>query len=104
MDVYAVLADPTRRRIIELLSDRVRTAGEIADRFPTSRPAVSRHLRVLRESGVITSVRDAQHRVYTLNPGALDDVAAWIARYQPFWDERLEALAARSEALEKEHA
>lgn len=92
MEALAALADPTRRRIVELLADGDRDAGEIASFFDVSRPAVSRHLRVLREHGLVRSRGVAQRRVYTLDPAPLAEVDAWLARYRRFWENRLDAL------------
>ncbi|HET6213156.1 MAG TPA: metalloregulator ArsR/SmtB family transcription factor [Micromonosporaceae bacterium] len=89
---FEALADPTRRRIIELLAGGERTAGDLADQFPVSRPAVSRHLRVLRECGLVRYRGDAQRRLYTLDPTPLAAVDAWLARYRGFWTQRLDAL------------
>jgi DNA-binding transcriptional ArsR family regulator len=86
------LADPTRRRIVELLVDDELEAGEIASQFPISRPAVSRHLRVLRETGLVHVRRDAQHRLYSLNPAPLAELDEWLERYRRFWSSRLDAL------------
>lgn len=86
------MADPTRRQIVELLADDEIEAGEIAVRFPISRPAVSRHLRVLREAGLVHVRRDAQRRVYSLDPAPLAELDAWLERYRPFWTARLDAL------------
>jgi DNA-binding transcriptional ArsR family regulator len=80
--IFAALADPTRRRVIELLADGERTAGEIADRFTVSRPAISRHLRVLRECGLVRYREDAQRRVYTLDTTPLTGVDGWLQRYR----------------------
>ena len=92
MQAFAALADPTRRRIVELLAERDRDAGELAAAFPVSRPAVSRHLRVLRESGLVTVRSQAQRRVFSLDPRPLDEVASWLDRYRSFWSQRLDAL------------
>jgi DNA-binding transcriptional ArsR family regulator len=81
--VLAALADPVRREIVELLADGEVTAGEIADRFPVSRPAVSRHLRVLRESGLVSSAVRGQQRVYTLERAALTELDRWLERFRP---------------------
>lgn len=92
MNALEALAEPTRRRIVELLAEGERSAGEIASHFETSRPAVSRHLRVLREQGLV-QVRDhAQKRFYSLDPGPLAELDAWLARYRCFWTNRLDAL------------
>jgi DNA-binding transcriptional ArsR family regulator len=86
------LADPTRRRIVELLADGELEAGSIAAQFPVSRPAVSRHLRVLREAGLVRARGEAQRRVYSLDPAPLAEVDAWLSRYRGFWTNRLDAL------------
>jgi DNA-binding transcriptional ArsR family regulator len=86
------LADPTRRRIVELLAERDRDAGEIASHFRVSRPAVSRHLRVLREHGLVQTRSVAQRRVYSLDPEPLEEIDAWLAKYRRFWANRLDAL------------
>lgn len=90
--MFEAIADPTRRHILELLADGERTAGELAAAFPTSRPAVSRHRRVLREAGHVRWRGDAQRRVYRLDPGPLSEVDAWLDRYRRFWSDRLDAL------------
>lgn len=92
MDALQALADPTRRRIVELLADGDRTAGEIVNAFPISQPAVSRHLRVLRESGVVTSTVDAQRRIYGLAPAPLDELSGWLDGLRATWANRLDAL------------
>ncbi|MHB8468867.1 MAG: ArsR/SmtB family transcription factor [Gaiellaceae bacterium] len=92
MRAFEALADPTRRRIVELLAGGELDAGQIAARFSTSRPAVSRHLRVLRETGLVRARPDAQRRVYSLEPAPLAELDAWLARYRPFWANRLDAL------------
>jgi DNA-binding transcriptional ArsR family regulator len=88
----AALADPTRRTIVELLADGELDAGQIAARFPISRPAVSRHLRVLRELDLVHVRVDAQRRVYSLEPAPLAELDAWLGRYRGFWENRLDAL------------
>lgn len=93
MDVFTALADPTRRRIVELVAARELSAGEIAGEFAFSRPAVSRHLRVLRETGVLASRGAAQRRLYRLEPTALAELDAWIDRTRGFWSARLDALS-----------
>jgi DNA-binding transcriptional ArsR family regulator len=92
MEAFAALADPTRRKIVELLAERDRDAGELAASFPVSRPAVSRHLRVLKESGLVTVRPRAQRRVFSLDPRPLDELASWLDRYRSFWSQRLDAL------------
>ena len=92
MHALEALADPTRRQIVELLAERDRDAGEIASHFDVSRPAVSRHLRVLREHGLVRSRGEAQRRIYSLEPGPLEEIDAWLGRYRVFWVNRLDAL------------
>jgi DNA-binding transcriptional ArsR family regulator len=92
VNALEALADPTRRRIVELLAVRERTAGEIASHFPTSRPGVSRHLRVLREHGVVRASEDGRRRLYSLDPAPLEELDAWLERYRNLWTNRLDAL------------
>jgi DNA-binding transcriptional ArsR family regulator len=81
--VLAALADPVRREIVELLVAGEAGAGEIAERFPVTRPAISRHLRVLREAGLVTSEVRAQRRVYRLERAPLAELDAWLERFRP---------------------
>ena len=81
--MLAALADPVRREIVELLAAGEAGAGEIAERFPVTRPAVSRHLRVLREAGLVTSEVRAQRRVYRLERAPLAELDAWLERFRP---------------------
>jgi DNA-binding transcriptional ArsR family regulator len=92
VEALAALADPIRRQIVEMLADRERDAGELAAAFPVSRPAVSRHLRVLREAGLVRVRPQAQRRVYALDPRPLEELARWLERYRGFWGQRLDAL------------
>ena len=92
MRALSALAEPTRLRIVELLAERERTAGEIASHFRTSRPGISRHLRVLREHGLVSAREERQRRVYSLQPEPLAELDSWLARYRAFWTNRLDAL------------
>jgi DNA-binding transcriptional ArsR family regulator len=92
MNTFTALADPTRRHIIELLATREQSFGELADRFEMSRPAVSQHLKVLKEANIVTSRPDAQRRVYRLNDDALDDLERWIVSVRRFWSGALDEL------------
>ena len=92
MQTFAALADPIRAEIIEVLALRDLSAGEIAARFPVSRPAVSRHLSVLRKARLVQARGEAQRRVYSLDPVGLDEVNHWIARCRELWSNRLDAL------------
>ena len=96
MHAFDVLGDPVRRRILELLADGERPAGAIGavvqDEFGISQPAVSQHLRVLREHGFATVRADGARRLYAVDPAPLRDVDAWLDRYRRIWDQRLDAL------------
>lgn len=92
MSSLAALADPTRRRIVELLSEGERTAGEIVGRFGLSAPAISQHLKVLREAGLVQVRVAGQHRVYRLDQRGLDEIDQWVTRVRRFWTSRLDAL------------
>jgi DNA-binding transcriptional ArsR family regulator len=92
MDTFTVLADPTRRRIIESLSMGERTFGEIADQFEMSRPAVSQHLKVLREARFVTARADAQRRIYRLSQHGFDEVDQWLDKIRRFWSDSLDRL------------
>src|SRR5580700_12206142 len=92
MQAFAALSDPIRARIVELLADRDLTAGDIASRFPVSRPAVSRHLSVLRRSRLVRVRGEAQRRVYSLDTDGLDEVDRWVGECRRIWNARLEAL------------
>jgi DNA-binding transcriptional ArsR family regulator len=88
----AALADPTRRRIVELLAQQDRTAGEIVDEFDLSAPAISQHLKVLRDAGLVTTRAEGQTRIQTLNPGGLAEIDAWLEKTRAFWSRRLDVL------------
>jgi DNA-binding transcriptional ArsR family regulator len=90
--VLQALADPSRRTILEILRGRPATAGELAEAFPIARPGVSRHLRVLREAGLVDVRPDAQRRIYTLRAEALVEVDEWLEPYRALWRNRLDAL------------
>lgn len=92
MDTFTALADPTRRQIIESLAIGETSFGEIADKFEMSRPAVSQHLKALREAGIVTARVDAQRRIYRLTDEGLDEVEAWLSRVREFWTQRLDRL------------
>lgn len=100
--VFQAIADPTRRAILDGLSGRERTAGEIAGDFSISRPAVSKHLRVLTEAGLVRVERRGRERRFTLEPTPLADVDAWLTRYRTMWSRRLVDLKAHAEQLATE--
>ncbi|HYL27051.1 MAG TPA: metalloregulator ArsR/SmtB family transcription factor [Candidatus Nitrosotalea sp.] len=92
MQAFAALADPTRRKIVDLLARGERSAGELARRFTITQPAVSQHLRALRDAGLVRVRRDAQRRIYSLDARGLAEIDAWLSRYRVFWSKRLDAL------------
>jgi DNA-binding transcriptional ArsR family regulator len=96
------LADPTRRTIVELLAEQELSAGELATRFETSRPAVSRHLRVLREQGLVLARVEGRRRLYSLDPEPLLELDEWVTRYRGFWTNRLDALGVELKRRRKE--
>jgi DNA-binding transcriptional ArsR family regulator len=91
---WSVLADPHRREVLELLRVRPRAVGELVARLGLSQPATSKHLRVLRDAGLVTARSDAQRRVYGVNPQPLVELDAWLAPYRRLWEARLDALEA----------
>jgi DNA-binding transcriptional ArsR family regulator len=95
---FQALADPTRRAVLDLLRAGTRPAGEIAQAFPVSRPAVSKHLRQLRRANLVVEQRRGRHRYYQLNPGPLRTVDAWLDHYRGFWKSSLTSLKAFVEA------
>jgi len=90
--VLQALADPSRRTVLEILRSHPATAGELAEALPIARPGVSRHLRVLRDAGLVDVRQDAQRRIYTLRPKALVEVDEWLEPYRALWRNRLDAL------------
>ncbi len=101
----SALADPTRRRVVDLLRERPRRAGEIAQTFGMSRPAMSRHLRVLRTNGLVEEKRDAgdaRARVYQLRPEPIDELSTWISDVQRFWDDQLESFRQLADEKKRE--
>jgi DNA-binding transcriptional ArsR family regulator len=93
MDAFTALADPTRRTIVELLASRGRLpASEIAGRFPVSAPAISQHLKVLREAGLVRVEKQAQQRIYRINRATMLEMEQWIRQVRELWDERFDAL------------
>jgi len=87
-----VLADPTRQRIVEMLAAGSMSSGEIARRFEVSAPAISQHLRSLREARLVRVRAQAQKRFYELDPEGVGELADWVARIRSFWSEKLDAL------------
>ena len=97
---FEVLAEPTRRRILDSLRGGERPVGELVHELRMSQPAVSKHLRALRDAGLVEVRPDAQRRYYRLQAGPLQELDAWIAPYRRFWDQRLDALEAHLDTME----
>ena len=90
--VLQALADESRRTMLEALTGGPATAGELAALLPIARPGASRHLRVLREAGLVEVRKQAQRRVYSLRPEPLAEIDAWLGRYRALWQQRMDAL------------
>src|ERR1700693_442390 len=98
---FQALADPTRRAVLDLLRRGSQPAGQIASAFPVSRPAISKHVRLLRRAHLVQERREGRHRLYQLNPEPLKAVDSWLEQYRVFWQANLNSLKAFVEA---EHA
>ena len=96
---FAALADPTRREVFERLRDGPRAVGDLAEGLPVSRPAVSQHLKVLKDAGLVTDRPDGARRIYQIDPQGLGQVRAWLDQ---FWDVALAAFAAEAERDDEE--
>jgi DNA-binding transcriptional ArsR family regulator len=94
-EAFAVLADPTRRRVLETLASGPKAVGEIAADFPVSRPAISQHLKALKAAGLVVDRAEGARRVYSIDPAGLGPLRAWLDQ---FWDVALEAFKAEVEA------
>lgn len=96
MHAFDVLGDPVRRRILELLAAGETSAGDVAARvggeFGISQPAVSQHLKVLRDNGFATARAEGTRRLYAVDPSGLQEVDAWVEQFRTFWDQKLDAL------------
>jgi DNA-binding transcriptional ArsR family regulator len=89
---WSAVVDPSRRAVLELLLERPRTVGELVEHLGLSQPGTSKHLRVLREAGLVAVRSDAQRRVYALEPGPLAELDAWLTPYRRLWTRSLDAL------------
>ncbi|TAL30821.1 MAG: ArsR family transcriptional regulator [Phenylobacterium sp.] len=99
MSPFEALAEPNRRRILDVLRDGERPAGDLVEALALSQPGVSKHLKLLREAGLVSVRADGQRRLYSLKPDGLADLEAWLKPYRQFWVGRLAAL---DEHLERE--
>jgi DNA-binding transcriptional ArsR family regulator len=99
---WQALADPNRRAVLELLLERPRAAGELVDRLGLSQPGTSKHLKVLREAGLVQVRAEANRRVYAIDPGPLSELDVWLAPYRRLWNEHLDALGRHLDDTEQE--
>lgn len=99
MDTMTAVADPIRRKVIELLARGERSAGEIGEFFPIAQPSMSRHLRVLRNAGIVSVRVDATRRIYSLNPRSLEEIESWAARHIEMWHKRFDKLGQHLDAM-----
>ena len=104
MQSLAAIADPTRRRIVELLAVHERTAGELVEKFEMSAPAISQHLNILREAGLVTTRAEGQSRIQSLNPDGFDELDAWLEKTRSIWSSRLDALERELRAEDEANA
>lgn len=104
MQSLQAIADPTRRRIVELLAVRERTAGELVKEFEMSAPAISQHLNVLREAGLVTTRAEGQSRIQALDPAGFDDLEEWLEKTRSIWSRRLDALERELRAEDEANA
>ena len=98
---FAVLAEPNRRAILSMLSSSERSVGELMQHLRLPQPSVSKHLKVLRESGFVESRVEAQRRVYRINPKPLQEVDEWLAPFRRYWSRHLDALEQHLDRMEK---
>jgi DNA-binding transcriptional ArsR family regulator len=103
MNGFSALADPTRRQIVEMLAHRSLSSGEIASQFEMSAPAISQHLKVLREAKLVRAQVAAQRRIYELNPEGVDEIAAWVTKVKQFWNRKLDNLEHRMRKENESH-
>ena len=97
-DPFRAVADPTRRAVLEYLLGKPHNVNELADHFDVSRPAISKHLRVLLDAGLVSESRDGRNRMYQLKPGPLREVDRWIEQYRGLWAVNLQNLKSHVEA------
>ena len=100
MTSFELLADPTRRQLLDVLRGGEQNVGELANRMQMNQPAISKQLRLLREAGLAAVRVDAQRRIYRLNPEGLREIDTWLAPYRAFWEGRLSAMERTLESME----
>jgi DNA-binding transcriptional ArsR family regulator len=98
---FEVLAEPARRRILDDVRDKERSVGELVKRLKLSQPGVSKHLRVLRDAGLVEVRKDAQRRLYRVRPEPLAELDAWLEPYRQLWEKRFDALEQHLESVKR---
>jgi DNA-binding transcriptional ArsR family regulator len=102
MTTFEALAEPNRRQILDLLRERELSVSALVERLGLSQPGVSKHLRVLREAGLVHSRTEAQRRIYAVSPGPLEEIDAWLEPYRRMWGDQLDALERHLDHARKE--
>jgi DNA-binding transcriptional ArsR family regulator len=102
VSTWTALADPHRRAVLELLRERPRAVGELVERLRLTQPGTSKHLRVLREAGLVSVRQDGQRRVYALRPAPIAELDAWLAPYRELWTDSLDALERHLDSKQRE--
>ena len=100
--VFEIIAEPSRRAILSLLVTQQQSVGEIERRLGMPQPAVSKHLRVLRDAGFVESTVDAQRRLYRLKPGPFQEMDAWLAQFRWFWSTHVDALERHLDRMDRQ--
>jgi DNA-binding transcriptional ArsR family regulator len=91
-DVFRAIADPTRRALLDMLRQRELPALQLAEPFSLTQPAISQHLKVLRQAGLVRERREGRQRIYSLQPRPLREISDWVGHYEKFWETKLDAL------------
>lgn len=87
--IYSAIADPVRREIMDYLYQGKLSAGQLADKFDISRPAISKHLAILESTGLVVQHKEGRSRIYQINPSPLSEIMTWLQKYEKFWDDSL---------------
>ena len=99
-DVFQAIADPVRREIIDLLAKDPLTVNAVAEQFPISRPAVSKHIKILHECGLVTTISKGRERHCVLIPGGLQQVSGWVEQHRKLWESKLDSFEAYLDSLQ----
>ena len=102
MNAFTVLAEPNRRLLLDCLLESAQSVNSLVDRIGMSQPVVSKHLRILRDAGLVVVKPEGQRRLYSVNPQPLREIEVWLDPYRRFWDEKLDALEQHLDGMEKQ--